>query len=52
MASAKENLAFSVAMGQDMGLRGTPALVLENGDMVPGYVEPKRLAALLEKAGK
>ncbi len=41
-----------MALGKDLGLRGTPALVLESGDMVPGYVEPKRLSALLEKSGK
>jgi thiol:disulfide interchange protein DsbC len=35
-------------LGQLMGIRGTPAIVLDNGEMVPGYVEPKRLAALLE----
>jgi thiol:disulfide interchange protein DsbC len=35
-------------LGEMMGIRGTPAIVLENGDMVPGYVEPKRLALLLE----
>ena len=41
-----------MALGGDLGLRGTPALVLESGDMVPGYVDPKRLSALLEKSGQ
>mgnify|MGYP003572975592 CR=1 FL=1 len=41
-----------MALGQELGVRGTPALVLESGEMVPGYVEPKRLSALLEKSGK
>ncbi|WP_295539788.1 DsbC family protein [uncultured Thiohalocapsa sp.] len=36
-------------LGELMGIRGTPAIVLDSGDMVPGYVEPKRLAALLEQ---
>ncbi|KAA6184860.1 thioredoxin fold domain-containing protein [Thiohalocapsa marina] len=36
-------------LGELMGIRGTPAIVLDNGEMVPGYVEPKRLAALLEQ---
>ncbi len=36
-------------LGELMGIRGTPAIVLENGEMVPGYVEPKRLSALLEQ---
>jgi thiol:disulfide interchange protein DsbC len=35
-----------------MGVSGTPAIVLENGEMVPGYIPPKRLAAMLkEKLG-
>lgn len=36
-------------LGELMGIRGTPAIVLDNGEMVPGFVEPKKLAALLEK---
>ena len=39
-------------MGEQMGVSGTPAIVLENGEMIPGYVPPKRLAAMLkEKLG-
>ncbi|HBG97000.1 MAG TPA: disulfide bond formation protein DsbC [Chromatiaceae bacterium] len=37
-------------LGKLMGIRGTPAIVLEDGELVPGYVEPKRLANLLDKA--
>jgi thiol:disulfide interchange protein DsbC len=36
-------------LGGLMGIRGTPAIVLDTGDMVPGYVEPKRLAALFDQ---
>lgn len=36
-------------LGELMGIRGTPAIILDNGEMVPGFVEPKRLAALLEQ---
>jgi thiol:disulfide interchange protein DsbC len=36
-------------LGELMGIRGTPAIVLENGQMVPGFVEPKRLAKVLEE---
>lgn len=39
-------------LGELMGIRGTPAIVLDNGEMVPGYVEPKRLSALLDKTSK
>lgn len=38
------------ALGQDVGLRGTPALVLEDGTLISGYVPPaelsQRMAAL------
>jgi len=37
-----------MALGQELGIRGTPALLLESGDLVPGYVAPARLAALLD----
>ena len=38
-------------LGEKFGISGTPAIVLDNGDMVPGYVPPKRLAALLKASG-
>ena len=31
-------------MGQDVGLRGTPAIVLEDGTLFSGYMPPKQLA--------
>lgn len=36
-------------LGRLLGIQGTPALVLESGDMVPGYVPPKRLIKILEE---
>jgi len=36
-------------LGEQLGVSGTPAMVLESGEMIPGYVPPKRLSALLEK---
>lgn len=39
-----------MAVGEEIGLRGTPAIVTESGDLIPGYVEPKRLAAQLAAA--
>lgn len=39
------------ALGQAVGVSGTPALVLNDGTLLPGYVPPKRLAAMLEKNG-
>ncbi|MFZ1537563.1 MAG: DsbC family protein [Chromatiaceae bacterium] len=39
-------------LGEKLGVSGTPAIILESGEMVPGYVPPKRLAAMLnEKKG-
>lgn len=35
-------------LGELLGVSGTPAIVLDNGDLVPGYVPPKRLAAMLK----
>ena len=34
-------------LGQAVGVNGTPALFLEDGEMLPGYVPAGRLAALL-----
>jgi thiol:disulfide interchange protein DsbC len=36
-------------LGQRIGVSGTPALVLEDGDLLPGYVPPDRLIAYLEE---
>jgi thiol:disulfide interchange protein DsbC len=35
------------AMGQDIGLRGTPAIVLEDGTLVSGYLPPLQLTEAL-----
>jgi thiol:disulfide interchange protein DsbC len=35
-------------LGSKMPIRGTPAIVLEDGEVMPGYVPPARLLALLE----
>jgi thiol:disulfide interchange protein DsbC len=40
-------VARSYALGQDFALEGTPAIVLPNGEMLPGYVPPEVLAAHL-----
>ncbi len=34
-------------LGQQLGVRGTPSLILESGEMLPGYVPPAQLAELL-----
>jgi thiol:disulfide interchange protein DsbC len=35
-------------LGEAVGVSGTPALVLPDGELLPGYVPPSRLAAYLE----
>jgi thiol:disulfide interchange protein DsbC len=35
-------------LGQDMSLRGTPAIVLSNGDLLPGYLPPAALVQRLK----
>jgi len=37
---------------KEVGVSGTPTLVLENGRVIPGYVEPARLLQILDQAGK
>ncbi len=37
----------SVRAGQGPGVRGTPAIVLPNGEMLPGYLPPQALAMRL-----
>jgi len=36
-------------LGRKIGVKGTPALFLESGQMLPGYVPPKRLKQLLDE---
>ena len=37
------------ALGRAVGVRGTPSLILENGQLVPGYVQPLELLDILEQ---
>ncbi len=36
-------------LGRQIGLSGTPALLAEDGRLIPGYVPPARLAAMLNE---
>jgi len=40
-------VAKEYQLAQDIGIRGTPMLVLPNGDIYPGYVPPSALASKL-----
>jgi thiol:disulfide interchange protein DsbC len=39
-------------LGQEIGLRGTPAILLANGDMLPGYLPPAALVKRLQSVGR
>jgi thiol:disulfide interchange protein DsbC len=38
-------------LGGRMGVQGTPAIFLESGDIIPGYVPPVKLREILEQQG-
>lgn len=42
-------VASHYALGEMIGIRGTPAIVLEDGTVVPGYIPASRLSAGLNK---
>ncbi|GGP59037.1 thiol:disulfide interchange protein DsbC [Shewanella algicola] len=39
------------SIGESLGINGTPAIILPNGEMVPGYRPPEQLLKTLENAG-
>lgn len=39
-------------VGRQLGVQGTPALFLESGQMLPGYVPPERLKTILDESGQ
>lgn len=45
--SCDNPVASHYKLGGRVGVSGTPALVLETGEIVPGYLPPKRMAAML-----
>ena len=48
----KSPVAKHYTLGTMMGINGTPALVLEDGTIVPGYIPASRLSQGLEQADK
>jgi len=49
-ACANNPVAHSYALGQEFALEGTPAIIMPNGEMLPGYVPPDVLAQHLKDA--
>ena len=37
------------ALGEEMGVRGTPAIITDSGDYLGGYLPPARLAQYLDQ---
>ena len=44
-ATCRTPIERQYALGHQLGIRGTPAIVLENGEVVPGYMPATQLAA-------
>jgi thiol:disulfide interchange protein DsbC len=40
------------ALGKTLGVKGTPAVFLESGDMLPGYIPAQRMSAILKQVEK
>ena len=47
-ASCNDPVARHYALGRQLGIRGTPAIYLENGRMLPGYLTPDELEYQLQ----
>ena len=45
-------IAEHMAMGKRLGVTGVPVLLLENGEMLPGYVAAERLADILKRMSR
>ncbi|OAI94436.1 MULTISPECIES: bifunctional protein-disulfide isomerase/oxidoreductase DsbC [Pseudomonas] len=45
-AKCENPVSKQFAMGQSIGVNGTPAIVLEDGQVIPGYQPAKQVAAL------
>ena len=42
-------VAEHYALGNKLGVRGTPALLMDDGEMIGGYVPAAELASYLDK---
>jgi thiol:disulfide interchange protein DsbC len=49
---ANNPVARHYALGRDFGLQGTPAIVMADGTMLPGYLAPNMLVQELKKVQK
>jgi thiol:disulfide interchange protein DsbC len=51
-ACANNPVARSYALGEDFALQGTPAIIMPDGELLPGYVPPEVLVQHLKDAAK
>lgn len=51
-SDCKNPIEDNIALGQKLGITGTPTLVFANGRRVPGYIPADRIEALLKDSGK
>ncbi len=49
LAKCKNPVKDQLELGQSIGITGTPAMVLSDGELVPGYMSAENLISLLEK---
>jgi thiol:disulfide interchange protein DsbC len=47
-ATCKNPIAKHIAASEKMGLTGTPMILLPDGDIIPGFVETKKLLKMLD----
>ncbi len=49
--SCSNPIADQYKLALELGVQGTPAIILEDGSMIPGYVPPKELKKQIEARG-
>lgn len=47
--TCNDPVAAQYALGQKLGVRGTPAIYLQNGRMLPGYMPPEEIASQIKQ---
>ncbi|MDF0534010.1 bifunctional protein-disulfide isomerase/oxidoreductase DsbC [Shewanella yunxiaonensis] len=48
LAKCDADIASQYQLGEQMGVNGTPSMILSDGTMVPGYLPPKQLLQSIE----
>jgi len=51
-AKCNNPIANQLNLGQSIGINGTPAMILSDGELVPGYMEAPRLLLKLQQTSK